>query len=148
MPLGIGLQSVAIHLCSLFVLSIGMAPCSAYRHVYLWSSQVQASSNMFQAEGQCVCWTSDVPAVLCSPEGTVHLVNMACTTASTGLTDAWRPARQPVCCPQERKTAGQGKLHSLCLCDPNSYQKCLHMLKSILEIYVAWLLSKVYFDVL
>lgn len=75
------------YLYSLFVLSSGWTPCSAHRHVYLWSSQVQASSNMFRAEGQCVCWTPDVPAAVCSPEGTVHLVNMADTAASTGLTD-------------------------------------------------------------
>lgn len=79
------------------------------------SSQAQASSSMFQAECQWVCWIPELPAVVRSPEGTVHLVNMAGTAANTGLADTWLLARQPVGCPQARKTAGQGKQHSLCL---------------------------------
>lgn len=68
----------------------------------------------FWAEGQWVCWTPVLPAVVRSPEGTVHLVNMAATAASTGLVDTWLPARQPVGCPQASKTAGQGKQHGVC----------------------------------
>lgn len=81
------MRSVGIYLYSLFVLFSGWALCSAYRHVYLYSSQVQASSSMFQAEGLWVCWIPLLPAVVRSPEGVVHLVNMASTAASTGLAD-------------------------------------------------------------
>lgn len=102
-------QAVAVYLYSLFVLSSGWALCGAYRHVYLCSSQTRASSSMFQAEGQWVRWILELPAVVLSPEGTVHLVNMDGSAASTGLADTWLLARQPVGCPQARKTAGQGK---------------------------------------
>lgn len=79
--------TLQLYLYSLFILSSGWALCAAYRHVYLCSSQTRASSNMFRDECQWVRWILDLPAVVLSPEGTVHLENMAGSVASTGLAD-------------------------------------------------------------
>lgn len=67
---------------SLFVLC---ALLCVYRH--LCSSHAWASFSIFSANSQWAFWILELPAEVCSPEGTVHLVNMVSTTASRGLTD-------------------------------------------------------------
>lgn len=83
-------QSIKCAEC-LSVLIVSQLQCAALRaacrHVYLCTSQLRLHPACFWAEGQRGCWIPELPAVVRSPEGTVHLVNMAGAAASTGLAD-------------------------------------------------------------